>query len=183
MEDNSYAKNEQTFKADLKVTIEKRIHQFPFYFYFNIIINIFLVLLLIGAAAFVVMDFSSGLGYGVYGLLFMVFLMGVFPITLRGFFRNVHIFHALRTGNYKIEIEDYEMDHAVDFIEHLPKSKEEVEEIKIALTFGRIIEMLELLDIVYCENNVYKLDPLIQLQRSTAIAADEEEIKIATAKK
>lgn len=174
----------EIFRAEIKRIIEKSISQFPYYFFGNVALNVFLLLLWIFSLAVFFIGIEAGNAeYMAYTLIFMGFISGIFRVTLLGLSRNIHIFHVLRAGHYDLEIKDYEMDHALDFVGSLPKIKQEVERIKISLSFGKIVELLELFGVICCKKDIVDLDPLLRLKYDVGVVAEEEENKIAADKK
>lgn len=153
-------KNKEIFRAELKAEIAKHIKEFPVFFFGNIVINVIVIAMIVATASFLAFSLkikmpSSAFGYG---LIFIAFLLSVLSIMGRDFFKNIRILKAIRAKNYELEVEDYELDNLVEFIEGLPMSREDVEQMKISLSFGKLIDILDLFEIIYCEKGVYNLD-------------------------
>jgi hypothetical protein len=46
----------------------------------------------------------------------------------------------------------------IQFIEELPRKKEEIEKIKVALSNDKLINILELIGLISCEDDIYDID-------------------------
>jgi len=57
----------------------------------------------------------------------------------------------------------------LDFIEHLPMSKEEVERVKVSLSFGKLIDVLDLFGMVNCKGEVYDLGIIFRYEIEEAL--------------
>jgi hypothetical protein len=176
-------KNKEAFKAKLRAEIAKHIKEFPVYFYGNIIINILIVVLIIAAATTVALGLMA-LGENtsediaaipIYGFAFISLLMWIFSITIKGFLKNVRILKAIRVGHYELKVEEYELDNTLQFIEKLPMSKEDVERIKVSLSFGKLVDVLDLFGIICCKESVYDMDIISRYELNESSETDDKE--------
>jgi hypothetical protein len=145
-------------KNEIRKKVERYIKEFPIYFYGNIIINILLIASAAIATLFASLSWRVDFRITWFGILFIAVIFGIIRVTFKGFLRNVHILKTIREGHYDFEIEDYEMDNAVEFVEDLPKQKEDVEQMKLALSFGKLIDILRAARVITCRNGVYEMD-------------------------
>jgi len=169
-------KDKLLFKTEIKNKIDKFSKEFPIYFFINIIINVSLILMMLGAALFVVFSiemFDSGVH--IYAILFIVFLSIILRVTMKGFFRNIKIVKSIQAGDYNFGIEDHEMDNAIEFIEDMPIKKDEVEKMRVALSFNKLIDVLKYARIIKCSRGLYDIDLVFKyrIEKMT-----EENIKI-----
>lgn len=150
--------DKKTYKTEIKKRVDKYMKEFPFYFLFNIFLNFILIFLIILSALFVVMGAKSGIGEAGYGFIAIVGLLSVLGITSSGFFKNINTLKSIREGDYDFEIEDHEMDNAIEFIEDLPAKKEDVEKLRLSLSYDKIFDVLETVDIIVCKNGSYDIN-------------------------
>jgi hypothetical protein len=156
-------KNKEKFKLILREEIMQYIKQFPVYFWMNILINLIIIAVFILTAVaifFSISVYQSGFVY--YGLIFMAVLLKMLHTTFRNFLKNLHILGELKEKQYGNEIEEYELDNIVEFVEQLPMKKEEVEKMKIELSYGKLINILDLIGIITYENDMCYLDVRLQ---------------------
>jgi hypothetical protein len=153
-------KDKQVFKIEVKKKIDKFVWEFPIYFYGNLIINLFLVVIILSLSFFTLAILWLPRGGELSGYVIIAIVVAVFilRITLKGLFRNIRILKNIYAGDYDFEIEDYEMDNAVEFIEDFPVKKEDVERMRTSLSFNKIIDVLETASIIMCEEGVYSMD-------------------------
>lgn len=171
-------KNKEAAREYLKAKVQKNIEQFLFYFYGNIIINIIIlavIVLTVGMCVLSLMTLSTIPELLAYGIMSSIFLSGILSITFRNFLKNIRILNALRADHYDLYVKDYEWDHLFGFIEQLPMSKEEVERAKASLSFGKLIDILDLFRIINCENDIYDLDIAFRYKIEEA---DEKNIEV-----
>jgi len=178
-------KNKEAFKAELKRVIALRIKQFPYFFYGNILINIIIVAVIIATLFFVVASLITikAPAIFVYGVALIAFLSSILSITMRDFFKNIRILNAIRAGHYDLGVEDYELDNTLEFIEQLPMSKSEVERMKIELSFGKLINVLDVFGIINCEGEIYNIDLVFKYETEEAIEKAEEDAEIRAKQK
>jgi hypothetical protein len=156
-------KNKEKFKLILKEEILQYTRQFPVYFWLNILINLLIFLVLIATALVIALSVSVyPSSFAFYGLVFMAALLKILHITFGNFLKNLRILGALKEKHYGYEIEEYELDNIAEFIEQLPMKKEEVEKMKIELSYGKLIEILDLIGIITFDNGMYYLDVKLQ---------------------
>ncbi|HOW60562.1 MAG TPA: hypothetical protein P5548_01430 [Candidatus Moranbacteria bacterium] len=152
-------KNKLLFKTEVKKKIDRFIKEFPIYFFINIVINISLIVMILGSAFFVAFSLEMlGTGIHAYIILFIAFLSLVFRITIKGFFRNIKILKSIQAGDYEFGIENHELDNAIEFIEDMPIKKDEVEKMRVALSFNKLIDVLEYARIIKCSKGLYDVD-------------------------
>lgn len=152
-------KNKEAFKFALRELVEKNIRQFPFYFWFNILINfaiifgfVFLILMLVAffsAPDPSLIHFVIPIG---------MFLYSVAYVTVGSFLKNLDILHELRSDHWGVDIKDYEWDHVMQFIEDLPMKIEDAERMKVSLSFGKLINLLDLFGLIIYEGETCDLD-------------------------
>jgi hypothetical protein len=156
-------KNNEALKQEIKNRVAVYVKEFPIYFAGNIIVNLILALLFLAGAIYisgiVQLNIISKGPVGIegiyYGLAFMIFIMPISRYTLRNLRRSLQALKLMAEGKYEFEIEDYELDHAAEFIEKLPMKKEDVEKMKVALSFGKIIDIMEVIEIISCWKGIY----------------------------
>ena len=152
-------KNKEIFKAALRELVEKHIRQFPFYFAANIVINLFL------AAGFAILAgmlvYSSG-GLISYAIPVAMFLYMIAYVTVGSLIKNLNILHELRSDGWGVDVKDYEWDHLAHFVLDLPMKLEDVRRMKIALSFGKLIGLLDLFGIIRVEGGMCVLDRIYQ---------------------
>jgi ABC-type multidrug transport system fused ATPase/permease subunit len=161
-------KNKEFLKAQLKAKVALNIKQFPFYFYFNIFINIVVAVLIVATMFFI--GFVPPIL--IQGMMVIVFLLVIFHITVRDLFKNIRILNTIRAGHYDLDIEDYELDNTLEFIEQLPMSKEEAERMKEELSFSKLINLLDLFGIICCKDGMYDLDLIVRNEMEEAIGEE-----------
>jgi hypothetical protein len=164
--------NKEEFKIEIKNEIEEYMNQFPTFFYGNILINCLLLAVIISSVIFIAVSFRFLLPYEAYGLVFLVSVSGVFSITIRNFFRNLRTIHMMRA--YDFEIQSYEMDNAVEFFEKLPLKKEEVDRMKIELSYGKLIEIFDLAGIISMADGFYDLSIKFKVKKEAEKEEEEE---------
>jgi hypothetical protein len=167
--------NKEAYRVELKSVLTERIRQFPIYFYGNIIINIFIMAVVIVSAVIIVAALRFDPAVITFGFLFITALLSALSITMRNFLKNIRILNAIRAGDYDLDIEDYELDNVIEFFEDLPMKKEELEQVKVTLSFEKLINILELFGIIYCEGAVCDVDVIFKCRTKEAIG--EEWIK------
>lgn len=176
-------KNKEDFKAQLKAEIELNIKQFPFYLYGNIIINLIILVMIIAIAIFISGIFKISLETSIgssmvslvwYGSLFIIFMASILTFTIKDFFKNIHILRVIQAGHYDLGIEEYELDNTLEFIEQLPMTEEEVERMKKELSFGKLINVLDLFNIINCENGIYDIDLIFKYKTEETIDEKSE---------
>ena len=150
-------KNKELFRNLLKNAVAKYVQQFPVFFYGNIIINIVLIVLFIADAFVVIMTMRFAPQVAVYGFLLLGVFMMIFNVTFRDMRRNFKILKTIREGHYDFEIEDFELDNVIEFLESLPKTKSEIKDMEIELSFDKLIEILKAAKIITCRKGVYDL--------------------------
>ena len=148
-------KNKEAFKAALRHLVEKNIRQFPFYFWFNIVINLVLIFGFVVLVSVVIAS-KGELVEGIIPLAMFLYLIAY--ITLGSFFKNVEILQELRRIHYGLDVKPYEWDHVFHFIADLPMETEEVERMKASLSFGKLINLLDLFGIIVFEEGRCILD-------------------------
>jgi hypothetical protein len=161
-------KDKQAFKIILREKVERYIGQFPIYFYGNIFINLILMAIITILIIFLVETLMPEL------IFLLVVLFGIFSVTLNGCLRNIKILQKISAGNYKFGIEEFEMDNAVEFIEELPMEKEEFERTKIALSFGKLIDVFEAARIISNSGKLYDLDLLFKNEAAETLSENLE---------
>jgi hypothetical protein len=75
-------------------------------------------------------------------------------------------------GDYDLDVEDYELDNVIEFFEDLPMKKEELERVRVTLSFEKLINILELFGIIYCEGGVCDVDVIFKCRTKEAIGED-----------
>ena len=160
-------KDKLLFKIEVKKKIDKFVKEFPVHFYGNLIFNLFFVALAIAICVIFVLDivyslrtgsnpvFQDIVAYGAFGLFGV---LAAFRITFKGFLRNMDILRDMHAGNYAFGIDDHEMDSAIEFIEELPMKKEEIDKLRMSLSFDKLINVLEATKIIANENGEYVMD-------------------------
>lgn len=151
-------KEKLIFKIGLKKEIDRYIKEFPIYFYGNILVNISLIILCLILLFFACVSMGFDLRASGYLIAVILFFGSIMRITFKGFLRNLNILHEIGKGKYTFGIEDHEMDMVVEFLEDLPMKKEDVEQMKVALSFDKLIDVLEAADIINYENGVYNMN-------------------------
>ena len=151
-------KDKELLKIQIKNKIDKYIKEFPIFFYGNIIINLFLIIFLAAVAVFSAISIKIDARITVYGAFFLAIGMSILKITLKDFRRNFRIIKNIAEGHYDFEIEDYEMDNVVEFMEDLPKSRDDVSQLKVALSFDKILEILVASKIITFQKKFYDVD-------------------------
>lgn len=150
-------RNKTLFKKLIKNKIDKYIREFPLFFCGNIIINA----LLISALVIIVIISATLSGFLFYGIFFLIVILGFLEVTIKNFLRNITIlknilenYHTF--GNFKIN--DHEMDNVVELMEDLPKNKEEIDHLKLSLSFDKLIEILTAARIISYHKKTYEID-------------------------
>jgi len=169
-------KNKDLLKIHIKDKIEKYIKEFPIYFYGNIFINIILIVSIVFAAMLSAISLRVDATFTLYGVAFMVAAISILKTTTKNFLRNVRIIKNIQEGNYKFGIEDYEMDNTIELIEDLPKSKQEIKDLKVSLSFDKLIEVLVAARIIKYYKGMYDLD--LKFKYKYEIALEENQIVI-----
>ena len=174
--------NKQIYKAEIRKKIEKYIKEFPTYFYGNIFVNLILILIVLVSLSFSValmgIESDNAGELGGYGIVFAYFIIFfLLRITLRGFFQNVRILRRIQAGDYDFEIEDFEMDDVIEFIEGMPMKKEDLEQMRVALSFNKLIDVLETVDIIEIEKESYSVNLEFAYQVEKAIEEENRYIK------
>lgn len=168
-------RNKEAFKVELRKEIDKHMKEFPVFFYGNIIINIVLIAIIVAAGSFIALTLEMREpDILTYGLFFIGFILSILSVTMRSFFKNVRILSAIRAIHHDFDVDNYELDNLVGFIEQLPMKREEVERMKISLSYGKLINILDLFNIISCEKGIYDMDIIFEFQTEEAIG---EEIK------
>lgn len=156
-------KNKALFELELKAKVAHYVKHFPAYFWGNILINIVLVIGLVVFSSFVAMGMSSGQGdeggqVAVGGIMAVIFIFSILRITARGFWKNLEIIREIRAGDYELGIEHHELDNAIEFIEDLPLNVAEVEQMRVSLSFGKLIHVLETSGVICFRDGMCDLD-------------------------
>ena len=172
--------NKEAFKAELKKKMALHIKQFPVFFYGNLIINIIIVVLIVVSAIVILLSLYTMRVPQIlaYGGIFIVILSSIFARTFRDFLKNVRVLNAIRAGHYDLGIEDFELDDVIEFFEQLPLSKSEVDRMKVELSFGKLIDVLDLFGVITCEGGVYELDAIYEHQAMGDIDDDIDQTEL-----
>jgi len=168
-------KNKEIFKAEIVKKVNKYIKQFPFYFYGNIITNIILVAIIIIAVFFVVASWQFSTAIFFYGPVSIAFVSSILRITVKDFLKNIKTLEKIKAGHYDFGVEDYELDNAVEFLEELPKPKEEVDQMKGELSFGKLVDVFEATNIISYENGLYNIDRIFRAQTEAVMEGKQME--------
>lgn len=150
----------ENFKLEIKQKIDNYVRGFPFHFYFNIIINLVLLAIILVLSAFAVLfldnlGFADGIQYLVIGI---IVLSSILRVTAKSFFKNIRVLHQIQAGDYAFGIEDHELDNMIEFVEDLPLKKDEVEKMRKALSFDKIIDVLEAVGIIVSKDGKWDLE-------------------------
>lgn len=147
-------KDKEQLKIEIKGKITKFTKEFPFYFFVNIFINIFLLIII-----FLIFFLFFLIARQAGEVIFLVFIvMGIMTVTFKNFLRNIKILHGMYNGDYDFEIDDHEMDNAIEFLEDLPLNISEVNKLRISLSFNKIINVLESSGIITKKKGVWDVD-------------------------
>jgi hypothetical protein len=146
-------KDKALFKKMINDQVNKYIEEFPTYFYGNIFINVFLLVCLIASIIFSVIP-----GFLYAGIFSMFVVINILRVTFKNFRRNMRILGNIDEGQYDFGLEDYEMDDIVEFMEDLPKSKEEINRLKVSLSFNKLIDILVVTKILYYYKKTYDIN-------------------------
>jgi hypothetical protein len=163
------------FKAEVIRKINRYINQFPIFFYGNIIVNIILLIIIGTVLFFVIIGAWLNPVLVYYGFVIVSFVSVILHITMNNFWKNYEILKDITAGRYNADVEDYELDNAIEFLEELPKSKEEVDQMRVALSFRKLIDFFEAADIITCENGVYDIDIIFRAQVEAAMEGRQRE--------
>jgi hypothetical protein len=150
-------RDKDRFKMEVKKRIDKYVKDFPVYFYGNILINIIIVLAMIASLLIAAFCILYGIEGAFYTILLFVGLSPALKTTFNGFLRNIKILRKIEAGDYEFGVEDHEMDNAAEFIEDLPMKKEEVERMRVALSYNKLIDVLETARIIESKKGVYDI--------------------------
>lgn len=158
--------DKEKVKLEIKNKIDKYIKIFPFYFYMNIIINLILITAVV-ASIVLIFIFSSSLCSD-SGSEFLVIIIIVASVilrtTIKGFFKNIRVLYQIQAGDYEFGIQDHELDNMIEFIEDLPLSREEVARTEKALSFNKIIDVLEAAGIIVLERGHWNIDLIFKYE-------------------
>jgi hypothetical protein len=136
------------------------------------------MVMILGAVFFVAFSIKMLIGeIAFYMTLFIVFSSIILKVTIKGFFRNIKILKSIQAGDYEFGIEDHEMDNAIEFIEDMPIKKEEIERMRVALSFNKLIDVLEYAHIIKCSEGLYDLDLVFKYRIEKIM---EDNIKMRT---
>ncbi|MEF3692168.1 MAG: hypothetical protein V3574_03910 [Candidatus Moraniibacteriota bacterium] len=150
----------QKLKLDIKRKIDDCVRAFPFHFYVNVIINLVLIGIILILLAFVVLmlvnlGFADGLEY----LIITILVLGtILKVTGKSFLKNIRVLHQIQDGDYAFGIEDHELDNMIEFVEDLPLAKDEVERMRKTLSFDKIIDVLEAVEIIVLKDGKWDLE-------------------------
>lgn len=148
--------NKELLRVELRKKIDKYIKEFPIYFYSNIFLNLIIISLIIITSIVTIALYEAGFLF--FGALTIITLLSVCRITLRGFLRNLKIIKNMNKGSYDFDIKSHEMDNAIEFIEDLPMAKVDVDKLRVALSFNKLIDVLDTVRIIRCGKEEYSLD-------------------------
>lgn len=158
-------RSKELYKSEIKNKIEKYKKEFPVYFFGNLFVNLFLIGLVCVSFSISLLLIKAIMGTGVdmggsgYGIVFGFFIsVVVLPITLKGLFKNIQILNRIRKGDYSFGAENYELDNVVEFLGSLPKTKKEIDEMRVELSFNKLIDVLEAVKIIRYDGGEYKID-------------------------
>lgn len=172
-------KDKEALKKGIKEEIERFVKDFPVYFFGNILFIFILVGALIFSGVIIAIDLSLDIGTPELSGSACVAIVIILPI-LKIFFdalrRNVKVLNNIRKGNYTFGVESHEMGNAIECIEDLPMSVEEVERLKTSLSFGKIIDVLEATRIISIQNGVYYFDLRFKYTFDEIIVEDFEKL-------
>jgi hypothetical protein len=165
-------KNKEALKQEIQDRVDIYVKEFPIYFAGSIIVNLMLIFILLASAIYTVISIDlsliSGKPVGIegtyYGFAGMILIMPVIRYTLHNLRRCFRALKLMSESSYDFEIEDYELDHAAEFIGQLPMKKEEVEKMKVELSFGKIIDILEVIGIISCRRGIYDVRIIFDCQ-------------------
>lgn len=151
--------DKEILKRAIQEKIDRYVREFPIYFFGNIFFLLFFVSILIFLGVMISIYVAGGM-FGAIYFLFIGILVISYPLKMffAGFIKTVKILHNIRKGEYVFGVETHEMDNAIEFIEDLPMSVEDVDRLKKSLSFGKIIEVLEVTRIITAHKGVYSLD-------------------------
>lgn len=158
--------DKEKVKLEIKNRIDKYIKIFPFYFYMNIIINLILIAVLaasIGLIFILSSSLSSDNGSEFLVVVIIVALV-ILKTTIKGFFKNIRVLYQIKAGDYDFGIRDHEMDNMIEFMEDLPMSREEVTRTEKALSFNKIIDVLEAVGIIVLERGYWNIDLIFKYE-------------------
>lgn len=164
--------DKKTYKIEIKNKVDKYMKEFPFYFLFNILLNLITIASIVIVAVFVALGLRFATEGSAYGLVLIAGLLAFLKIISKGFFKNINTLKSIREGNYDFEIEDYEMDNAIEFIEDLPIKKEDLERMRKSLSYDKIIDVLETVNIIICKNGLYDVDLIFKYRTEQAIESE-----------
>lgn len=153
-----YIKDKHKFKIEIKNKINKYVREFPIYFYGNILINIIFIVIMVGCIFFAGFSIRYNIEGAGYAVIAVVVLIPIIQVTLEGFFRNIKILRKIEAGDYDFGIENHEMDNTIEFIEDLPMKKEEIERLRISLSYNKLVDVLETAKIIECEGKTYDVN-------------------------
>ena len=171
--------NKEKIKLEIKNRIDKYIKIFPFYFYTNIIINLILIATVVVSVVliFILTDIIGPNG----GLEFLVIIIIVASIilrtTIKGFFKNIRVLYQIQDGDYDFGIENHELDNMIEFIEYLPLSQEEVSRMEKALSFNKIIDVLDAVGIIVLEKGHWNMDLVFRYKVESLMEKHLQEAK------
>lgn len=158
--------NKEKVKLEIKNRIDKYIKIFPFYFYMNIIINLILIAALVASIVLIfILSSSIGPNGGLeFVVIIILIVLAILKNTIRGFLKNIRVLYQIQAGDYEFGIEDHELDNMIEFIEDLPLSREEVARTEKALSFNKIIDVLEAAGIIVLERGHWNIDLIFKYE-------------------
>lgn len=158
--------NKEKIKLEIKNKIDKYIKIFPFYFYMNIIINLILIATIVTSTVLIAIVSSSLSSTNGFEFLLIAIIVAsiILKTTIKGFFKNIRVLYQIQAGDYEFGIGDHELDNMIEFIEDLPLSQEEVTRMEKALSFNKIIDVLEAVGIIVLERGHWNIDLVFKYQ-------------------
>jgi len=170
--------NKKIYKTEIKNKVDKYMREFPFYFLFNILLNLITLVSIVIVAVFVALGFRFATEGSTYGLFLIAILLAFLRIISKGFFKNINTLKSIREGNYDFEIEDHEMDNAIEFIEDLPMKKEDLERMRKSLSYDKIIDVLETVNIITYKDGFYDVDLIFKYRTEQAMESENNSKKL-----
>jgi hypothetical protein len=169
--------DKKAFKKELREKIMEYMRKFPFYFYGNIVINIILIVLLAGIVfIFLASFFNLPSALPGYGFIAIGIILRILSVTFGNFLKNIRIISSVRNNDYELEIEEYELDHILELIEKLPMEEDEIKRMKVELSYGKLIDILDLIGIINNEDGVYDVNTEIKARMMEKAKLSEEKI-------
>lgn len=177
-------KDKQIFRVEIKNRIEKYVQEFPVYFYGNIFFNVILLLIILAVSIAIILVIIASSLYEIIEVikstyvlfLILVTVSAIFRITLKGFLKNIKILHRIQAFDYDFGVEDHEMDNAIEFIEDLPKDKDDVERMRVALSFNKIIDVLSTVKLIVFEKKLCILERKFKYDMENVLEEYEQDL-------